>query len=73
MGGGAAYVQQMKFIEGNRCWYKLELSALHIQYASTWTNSKLHREDFIGIGKFEVTTQVQGHHQGHPMLYQGHS
>ena len=40
-------------------------------YASTWTNSKLHREDFIGMGKFEVTTQVQGHRQGHPVSHQG--
>ena len=28
--GDVAYVQQMKFIEGNKCWYKLELSALHV-------------------------------------------
>ena len=27
--GDVAYVQQMKFIEGKRCWHKLELSALH--------------------------------------------
>ena len=70
-GGNVAYVQQMKFIEGNRCWYKLQLSALHmhlleqIQSYIEWTS--------LGWGKFGVTFQVQGHCQDHPMSHQGHS
>ena len=70
-GGDVAYVQQMKFIEGNRCWYKLQLPALHMHLLEQ-IQSYIERTS-LGWGKFGVTSQVQGHCQDHPMSHQGHS
>ena len=60
--GDATYVQQMKFIEGNRCWYKLELSALHLhlleQIQSYIERTSLGWGSSRSLPKFKVIAKV---------------
>ena len=55
--GNVAYVQQMKFIKGNRCRYKLDLSALHVLWIYRLEQIQSYKEGtWLGWGK------VQGNH-----------